>query len=354
MKRSILFLFVAFLFHHSATAQRRNGIRAIARYTDSAAPPTLSEMDGLSEFEGGIEAFKEAFNLEFTFPPSSLETEVGGEGIIGFTVDTLGNIYDVAIIDAISPDIDAEVLSVFSSMHKFQPIWKPMKLAVSYRLYPSIYKDEQYKKQFEDLLKTRKPAEWRQFLDPKRTFAIFSAHLGTTIPTDALNRYVRPMFQITGQLDVFKNKWGGSLTGTLRPSRLRKDFEYDDFFWEKDSAIALNSVGLFASYRFSEEDRLTFTPFVGFQAHFLSLSLNDADYTNPHIISFLPTIGATVDINRKQNTVNDWSGARLNTSIIRMRIAINMANFKDGRRGNIVDFGIGLGWFTRQIMIERK
>ena len=349
MKKTILLLLFAFLFHHITTAQRRNGIVSIARYADTTRPPTLDPSDELPEFEGGIEAFNEAFNKEFKFPASSLETEQGGEGIIGFTVDTLGNISDIEVIDAVSPEIDAEARYVFSIMPRFNPMWKAMKLAVAYNAYPSIYKDALARNRTDSLINSRKPAEWRAFTNPKRAFAIFSGDMGMTLPTEKLNRYLRPMFQMTGQLDVFKNRWGGSFSATLRPSRLRKDFEYDTYYWDKDSAIALNSVGLFAAYRLVDEDRLTFTPFIGFQAHFLALSLGNDEYNGPVIESFLPTIGGCVDIIRKQKISKAWETIQLNTSTIRLRFAINMANFKDTRRGNLIDFGVGLGWYTRRV-----
>ena len=349
MKKTILLLLFAFLFHHTTTAQRRNGIVSIARYADTTRPPTLDPSDRLPEFEGGIDAFSEAFDKEFKFPASSLETEQGGEGVIGFTVDTLGNISDIEVIDAVSPDIDAEALYVFSIMPRFKPMWKGMKLSVLYYAYPSIYKDELAQNRMDSLVNSRKPAEWRAFTNPKRAFAIFSADMGMTLPTEKLNRYLRPMFQISGQLDIFKNRWGGSISGTLRPSTIRKDFEYDDNYWDKDSAITVNSIGLFAAYRLVDEDRLTFTPFIGFQAHFLTLSLHDDLAAAPRITSFLPTIGGCVDIIRKQKVNNNWGTIQLNTSTIRLRFAVNMANFKDERRGNLIDFGVGLGWYTRRV-----
>jgi hypothetical protein len=110
-------------------------------------------------------------------------------------------------------------------------------------------------------------------------------------------------------------------------------------------------VALYAAYRLVEEDRLTFTPFAGFSANFLLLTAETYDYT-PSIVSFLPTIGATIDLNRRQNAVNDWGTPRLNTTLIRLRFAVNFANFKEGRRGNIVDLGIGIGWYTRQILVK--
>ena len=362
MKKIILLLFYSFLFHQ-ANAQdefdypanttntfvKRNGIVSIARYADTTRPPTLDPSDRLPEFEGGIKALNEAFTKEFKFPASSLETEQGGEGIIGFTVDTLGNISDIEVIEAVSPEIDAEALYVFSVMPRFNPMWKAMKLAVSYNAFPSIYKDKIARDRTDSLVNSRKPTEWRAFVNSKRTFAIFSANMGMTLPTEQLNRYLRPMFQITGQLDIFKNRWGGSISGTLRPSTLRKDFEYGDNYWDKDSAITLNSIGLFAAYRLVDEDRLTFTPFIGFQAHFLALSLHDDLDAAPMIISFLPTIGGSIDVIRKQKVNNNWGTVQLNTSTIRLRFAINMANFKDGRRGNLIDFGVGLGWYTRQV-----
>jgi hypothetical protein len=348
MKRTFLFLLFPFLFNY-AMAQR-NGVVSIARYNGSA-PPMLDASDGLPEFEGGMDAFKKAFKLEFTFPASALESEEGGEGMIGLTIDTLGHIHDVEVIDAISPEIDAEAVSVISAMHQFQPMWKPMKIAVLYRAYPSVYKDEQYNKRLDTLIESRKPSEWRNFVDKKKSYLVFSAQVGATIPTDALNRNLRPFIQIGGNLEAFKDRWGGGLTGTLRASTIRKDFENNKEYWDKDSSVSLHSVGLYAAYRLVEEDRLTFTPFVGFSANFLLLTAQTYDYT-PSIVSFLPTIGATVDLTRKQNPINDGETIRLNTTIFRFRFAANFANFEDGRRGNIVDFGIGIGWFSRRIVVK--
>jgi Gram-negative bacterial TonB protein C-terminal len=350
MKKTILFVLLAF-FLQNATAQRRSiGIVSVARY-NAIAPPILDESDGLPEFDGGIEAFQKAFKSAFIFPEKSLESEQGGEGMIGFTVDTLGNIQDIEVIDSISPEIDAEALYVFSQMKPFKPMWKPMKLAILYHAFPSIYKDELRTDELDALLKSKKPSEWRTFLDKKKPYAILSAQLGVTVPTDALTRTLRPFFQIGGNLEVFKNRWGGGFTGTLRASTIRKNFEYNNDYWDKDSSVSLHSAALYVAYRLVEEDRLTFTPFVGFSANFLLLTDESYDYT-PKIISFLPTIGASVDLNHKQNTVNDWGTTRLNTTIVRFRFAVNFANFKDGRQGNIVDFGLGIGWFTRQILVK--
>lgn len=349
MKKAFFSLFL-FLFFQNAVAQR-NGVISIARY-NATAPPILDASDGLPEFEGGIATFKKNFKAEFIFPKISLENEQGGEGMIGFTVDTLGNIQDIEIIDPVSPEIDAEALYVFSTMKSFKPMWKPMKLAVLYGAFPAIYKDELYNQQLNDLVQSKKPAEWTPFFDKKRAFALFAAHTGAAVSTDALNRYLSPMFQLTGHLEVYKNRWGGGLSGTLRASKLRKSFEYDGNYWAKDTAIMLNSFAFYAAYRLVEEERLTFTPFIGFSANFLTLPSEDENESTLNIPSFLPTVGASVDLNWKQKALNDWGTLRLNTTLIRLRFAVNMANFKDGRRGNLVDFGVGIGWFTREIVVK--
>ncbi len=349
MKKTFLCLFISLLFH-SAKAQSQNGIVSIARYTDSALP-MLDESDGLPEFDGGMAAFKKAFSLEFSFPQAALDSEKGGEGMIGFTVDSLGNITDVQVIDSISPEIDAEAVSVLSAMHKFQPLWKPMKLAILYRAYPSIYKGELNNKRLEALVKSKKTTELRQFMDKSRPYAIFSANVGAAIPTNMLNRYLKPFVQLTGNFEVFKNRWGGGISGTLRASNVRKDFEYDGYYWDKDTSISLHSVALYAAYRLVEEDRLTFTPFVGLSGNFLILTSNSDDNT-PIIHSFLPTIGASVDIHWKQKAYNDWGAVRFNSTSVRLRFAVNFANFKDDRRGNLVDLGVGLSWFTRELAFK--
>lgn len=347
MKKAILLLLFLFLFHY---ANAQNGIISIARYHGSSRP-VLDESDGLPEFEGGIDDFKKAFNAEFTFPQSALNSEKGGEGIIGFTVDTLGHIQDIEVIDSVSPEIDAEALYVFSKMTGFQPMWKPMKLAVLYRAFPSIYKEEQNRRRLDTLIKVKKPAEWRAFYNKKRRYIVFAAGIGEAVPTDALNRYLRPFIQLNGQLEVFKNRWGGGISGTLRASTIGRNFKYDKYYWDKDSSVSLHSVSLYVAYRLIDGDKVTFTPFISFGPSFLLLTAQTYDFT-PSIVSALPTIGATIDLNRKQNAVNDSGTLRLNTTIIRLKFAVNLANFEDNRRGNIVDFGVGIGWYTRQLLIK--
>ena len=347
--KQIFVLFLGIFFLISLNAQ--NGIVSIARYKESG-PPILNAHDGLPEFEGGITAFKKAFQLEFTFPQSALDSDKGGEGMIGFMVDTLGHIHDVEVIDSVSPDIDAEAVSIFSSMHQFKPMWKPMKLAVLYRAFPSIYKDEEHNKALEILIKSKKSAEWQPFFNKKRAFAIFAANIGATIPTDALYHSVTPAFQLTGQLEIFKHRWGGGISGTIRAAQLKKEFEYDGIFWAKDTALTIPSFAFYAAYRLVDEERLTFTPYIGFSVQSLILPSQSDEENSPMINSFLPTVGATVDVKWKQKALNDWGTLRLNTTLIRMRFAVNMANFKDGRRGNLVDLGVGLGWFTRELVVK--
>ena len=89
MKRTVLCLLLPFFLNY-ATAQ--NGVVSIARYNDTS-PPVLDAADGLPEFKGGMEAFKKAFKLEFTFPQSALDSDKGGEGMIGFMVDIRNQIY---------------------------------------------------------------------------------------------------------------------------------------------------------------------------------------------------------------------------------------------------------------------
>ncbi len=350
MKRTLLFLLFPFLFH-SAMAQKQNGIVAIARYND-VSPPTLDERDGLPEFEGGIEAFKKAFRLEFTFPQSALDSEKGGEGMIGFTVDSLGNIQDVQVIDVVSPEIDAEAVSVLSAMHAFQPMWKPMKLAVLYNAFPSIYKDELYNKRLEDLIKSKKTSELRGFMNKNKAYVLFSANVGAAVPTQQLNRYLKPLGQLTGNFEIFINRWGGGLSGSLRGGSVRKDFEYDGNYWDKDTTIALYGVGLYAAYRLVEDERLTFTPFVGLAGNFLVLPSDSEDSNAATIRSFLPTIGASVDILVKQKAYNDWGSVYLSTTTVRLHFAVNFANFKDDRRGNLVDLGVGFSWHTRELTMK--
>ena len=89
-----------------------------------------------------------------------------------------------------------------------------------------------------------------------------------------------------------------------------------------------------------------------FHLHFLLLTSQSYE-TSPSIVSFLPTFGGTVDIIRKQKANNEAGTLRLNTQAIRLHFAVNFANFKGERRGNLIDFGVGYSFSTRELFVKQ-
>ena len=113
-------------------------------------------------------------------------------------------------------------------------------------------------------------------------------------------------------------------------------------------------MSLVGGYKLIEEERLAFTPFVGIGFGALSLPSQE-DYISPDgssIASFAPTIGFFADYKYKVKAKRMMFQSKLNTSTIRLRLAVSPMNFKEGRRGNVVDLGIGLGFSQQPLKME--
>ena len=171
---------------------------------------------------------------------------------------------------------------------------------------------------------------------------------------DPLSKYLKTSFGGGGDLNVFKNKWFGGLSLQLRGTRVKKDFDHIDAYWAKDTSVNLFSMGLTSGYKIIDEDKLAFTPFVGIGFGNLSLpSLQDEiPIDGANIISFAPTLGVFVDYKIKEKVNHIFLDSHLSTKTIRLRLAVSPMNFKDGRRGNVVDLGIGFSVSQRVLKFD--
>ena len=359
MKRHLFILLILFSFYENTTAQE--GIFAIARY-DSAAPPKLRYDDALTEFAGGFDAFRNLFLKQFKMPTKAFRVEKAADGMVGFKVNLVGKIIDIQVIDSVTPEIDAEVLRVLSEISEFHPQAKPLKFAVQYNVYPDWFRDyvlekeqiEKYRKEAmrtDSLLKSKKVSELEKYVDNNRVYTSSDIWFGFTTLNDPLSKYVNPSWALGGDLNFYKRKWfvGGNIQ--FRRTHIRQDFEYVNAYWAKDTSTGLFSMGLSVGYKAIEEERLAFTPFASLGFGVLSLPSTE-DVTSPEgssIASFAPTIGCFVDYKYKVKAKRAGFEAKLNTSTIRLRLAVSPMNFKDGRRGNVIDIGIGLGFSQRSL-----
>lgn len=362
MKKHLFILFILFSFWSKTHAQE--GIFAIARY-DTTGPPKLRYDDSLTEFSGGFDAFRNVFLKQFKLPTKSFRVEKAPDGMVGFTVNLVGKIVDIAIIDSVTPEIDAEVVRVLGEISEFYPQAKPLKFAIQYNVYPDWFRDyvlekeqtERYRieaARTDSLLKSKKVSELEKYVDDSRVYTSGDIWAGFSTMNDPLSKSVKPSWVLGGDLNFYKRK--GFIGGNIqfRRTHIKQDFGYKDAFWAKDTATTLFSMGLTGGFKMIEEERLVFTPFVSIGLGILSLPSTE-DVTSPDgssIASFAPTFGFFTDYKYKVKTKRAWFESKLNTSIIRLRLAVSPMNFKEGRRGNVVDLGIGLGFSQQLLKLE--
>ncbi len=362
MKKHLFILLILFSFFGNTHAQE--GIFAIARY-DSTGPSKLRFDDSLTEFSGGFDAFRNVFLKQFKLPTKSFRVEKAPDGMVGFTVNLVGKIVDIEVIDSVTPEIDAEVVRVLSEISEFHPQPKSLKFAIQYNVYPDWFRDyvlekeqtERYKieaARTDSLLKSKKVSELEKYVDNSKVYVSGDIWAGFSTLNDPLSKLVKPSLVFGADLNFFKRDGflGGNLQ--LRTTHIKQEFEYKDAFWAKDTAVSLLSMSMIAGYKLIDEERLAFTPFAGIGFGTLSLPSQE-DYTPPDgssIISFAPTFGFFADYKYKVKAKRMLFQSKLNTSTIRLRLAISPMNFKEGRRGNVVDLGIGLGFSQQLLKLE--
>lgn len=362
MEKKIFILLI--LFSYLGNTHAQEGIFAIARY-DSTTTPKLRFDDSLTEFSGGFNAFRNVFLKEFKLPTRALRVEKAPDGMVGFTVNLVGKIVDIEVIDSVTPEIDAEVVRVLSEISEFHPQPKSLKFAIQYNVYPDWFRDyvlekeqaERYRieaARTDSLLKSKKVSELEKYVDESKVYVSGDIWAGISTLNDPLSKFVKPSWVFGADLNFYKRKWflGGNLQ--LRSSRIKHEFEYIDAFWAKDTSVNLFSMSLVGGYKLIEEERLAFTPFIGIGFGSLSLPSQE-DYMPPDgssIASFAPSIGFFADYKYKVKAKRMLFQSKLNTSTIRLRLAISPMNFKEGRRGNVVDLGIGLGFSQQLLKLE--
>ncbi len=362
MKKYVFVLLILFSYLGNIYAQE--GIFAIARY-DTSGPPKLRYDDSLTEFSGGFDAFRNVFLKAFKLPTKSFRVEKAPDGMVGFTVNLVGKIVDIAIIDSVTPEIDAEVVRVLGEISEFHPQAQPLKFAVQYNVYPDWFRDyvlekEQAEKyrieaaRTDSLLKSKKISELEKYVDDSRVYTSGDIWAGFTTLNDPLSKSLKPSWVFGGDLNFFKRNWflGGNIQ--FRRVRVKQDFDYKDAYWAQDTTTTLFSLGLSVGYKMIDEERLAFTPFVSLGFGALSLPSTE-DVTSPDgssIPSFAPAFGFFADYKYKVKAKRAWYESKLNTSTIRVRLAVSPMNFKDGRRGNVVDMGIGLGFWQQLLKMK--
>lgn len=361
MRKYVFIVLILFSFLGKIVAQ--DGIIAIARYGQNE-PPKFRYNDSLTEFSGGFEAFKNLFLKEFRMPVKGLVGKKAPDGMVGFTVNLVGKIVDIEIIDSVTTEVDAEVVRVLTAISEFHPQVKPLKFAIQYNVYPDWFRDyvdqqatalkeRQQAMRVDSLVKNTKLADLEKYIDPNRSYVSGDVWAGFSTMNDPLSKYFKQGFAFGGDLNFIKKKWMGGGSIRFGSTRVKQEFENKEAYWAKDTSVGVFAMSLTCGYKLRDEEKLAFTPFIGIG--FCNISLPTVEDETPidgsSLASFAPTFGVFVDYKFRVKANYSWFETHLNTSTIRMRLAVNPVNFKNGRRGNMVDLGIGFGFYQRALKL---
>jgi TonB family protein len=80
-------------------------------------------------------AFADWIGGELIYPESALKSNVQGKVLVGFTIDTAGNVTNVYVANGISEELDAEAIRIVSASPQWTPAYKDGKpISVSYKM----------------------------------------------------------------------------------------------------------------------------------------------------------------------------------------------------------------------------
>jgi protein TonB len=125
MKHSI-FLLLTLLFTTPALAQ-----------TDSVddSPKFFNTIETMPAFPGGTDGMMKVLRENLKYPESALKDGVSGKVLVGFVIDTLGNVGDVKIVRGVREDLDNEAMRVVKLLNGWTPgTQRGTKVKVAYNL----------------------------------------------------------------------------------------------------------------------------------------------------------------------------------------------------------------------------
>ncbi len=81
----------------------------------------MPQPDVLPEYPGGMPEMFKFLAAKLNYPVEAAQKGIQGKVVVGFVINEQGKPVDVAVIQPVSPDLDAEAIRVIGSM----PAWKP-------------------------------------------------------------------------------------------------------------------------------------------------------------------------------------------------------------------------------------
>ena len=124
MKPLLIFLLISFTYTISAQDT------ANCYFPCFAAP----------QYPGGDSALMNFIQHNLKYPQYAMENNIQGKVVVGFVVDTSGNVTKVSIKKGVSPDLDKEAMRVIKLLTKFKPSMQQGKPRSTHMMIPIIFK----------------------------------------------------------------------------------------------------------------------------------------------------------------------------------------------------------------------
>ncbi len=105
--------------------------------------------ESLPVFPGGDEGFFKLIADNLAYPEAAQQERVGGRVVLGYTVDTTGQVTDIRVVEGVREDIDREAVRLLSSLPAYTPAFQNCrKVSVRYRVPIYFYPDRRWKRKF--------------------------------------------------------------------------------------------------------------------------------------------------------------------------------------------------------------
>lgn len=141
------------------------------------------------------------------------------------------------------------------------------------------------------------------------------------------------------------------LRGILGFNSVKKEFTYDNKFWEKDLGTGLAVIELTSGYPVVNNDDFSLTPFCGIGIVEFSVRSSEDRYKKQNIDDFTGVFGLNMDykFSKVLNLLGGVFSGEASHWLIRARLTAAPFNMNENLKGWTVNFTLGVGGFINTV-----
>jgi len=106
--------------------------------TDSAREAQKKEIE--SDFVGKLNAWRKFLEHNLNYPDRAVKSNIQGDVIIRFVIDTEGNVTDPEIFRSVEWSLDEEALRIIKKAKRWTPAVQKGKVVKSYKMQPIYFR----------------------------------------------------------------------------------------------------------------------------------------------------------------------------------------------------------------------